>query len=194
MSVAPSLLRDDKCLDGRILRWGWWVSAGRGRGSKEYGVVYEALYSWVISETLRRRKLRLSSRPFRRSDAACCGVFPLCCGPPGTQVQSKHPNASNSASKPWTHAHTLRRLRPTLSANLPLRHLRHPCLDRYFSLPRSGRVSTLAWRPGGGSPRGPSRAARAGRRRPARTSCHCFAAAASVASLSAMCDWYLPEP
>ena len=47
MSVAPSLLRDDKCLDGRILRWGWWVSAGRGRGSK-YGVVYEALYSWVI--------------------------------------------------------------------------------------------------------------------------------------------------
>ena len=23
MSVAPSLLRDDKCLDGRILRWGW---------------------------------------------------------------------------------------------------------------------------------------------------------------------------
>ena len=48
MSVAPSLLRDDKCLDGRILRWGWWVSAGRGRGSKKYGVVYEALYSWVI--------------------------------------------------------------------------------------------------------------------------------------------------
>ena len=39
MSVAPSLLRDDKCLDRRILRWGWWVSAGRGRGSKEYGVV-----------------------------------------------------------------------------------------------------------------------------------------------------------
>ena len=23
MSVAPSLLRDEKCLDGRILRWGW---------------------------------------------------------------------------------------------------------------------------------------------------------------------------
>ena len=23
VSVAPALLRDDKCLDGRILRWGW---------------------------------------------------------------------------------------------------------------------------------------------------------------------------
>ena len=49
-SVAPTLLRDDTCLDGRIVRWSWWVSAGQGRGWKEYGVRVQ-LCSWVINES-----------------------------------------------------------------------------------------------------------------------------------------------